>query len=237
MSQNTCTEINNKYNKIKDKIASITELLSTLPNIDLNNTPNPDRTSKLKALRIHLRQTRKSIKSLMLEAKHLMSGIKLIEIGAEFREITIPNEPMTAESYIEKLEGSGYKVGNDAKYILSKADLTEGQGETHKIVILSVEQLGFPNGATRAEIEKRAKELGLGKTKLPPRIGPELRLQYPDQPKGEYILIDMENIFGRIGNPRVFSVYHDDDGRWLGAYGGPSGFWWDGSDRWAFSLD
>ena len=49
-------------------------------------------------------------------------------------------------------------------------------------VELTVRDLGFPGGATIAEISARAGVLGLGLCPL--ELGPHLRLQYRDQPEG-----------------------------------------------------
>ena len=49
-------------------------------------------------------------------------------------------------------------------------------------VELTVRDLGFPAGATSAEISARAGVLGLGLCPL--ELGPHLRLQYRDQPEG-----------------------------------------------------
>ena len=43
--------------------------------------------------------------------------------------------------------------------------------------------LGFGNVAPHQEVESRAIEMGL--EVCPPEVGPQLRLQYPDQPAGE----------------------------------------------------
>ena len=49
-------------------------------------------------------------------------------------------------------------------------------------VELTVQDLGFPEGATIAAISERASTLGLGLCPL--EVGPHLRLQYLDQPEG-----------------------------------------------------
>jgi hypothetical protein len=60
------------------------------------------------------------------------------------------------------------------------------------LVLLSVAQLGFPREASRAVIFARAKELGL--QLCPPEVGPLLRLQYIEQPIGEFLRIAMEPV-------------------------------------------
>jgi hypothetical protein len=63
----------------------------------------------------------------------------------------------------------------------------------HANVDLSVMTAGQlvhrPDGATFAEIHAHAIELGL--ELCAPEVGPQLRLQYPDQRLGEYLLIGM----------------------------------------------
>ncbi len=51
-------------------------------------------------------------------------------------------------------------------------------------VELTVRDLGFPRGATIAAIYGRAAALGLGLCPL--ELGPHLRLQYRDQPEGDW---------------------------------------------------
>ena len=153
------------------------------------------------------------------------------------KEIEIPEKEKSAEDYEKELTVKGFTLGDWGKDILYKADLKQGAGRKIKIIIPTVEALGFSNGATREEIQKAARELGIGLKPLPPRVGPELRLQYADQPSDEYIAVDMENILGRDGDPSVFFVDHDVGKCWLDAISGKSGLKWNSNYRWAFSQD
>ena len=92
------------------------------------------------------------------------------------------------------------------------------QKEKIDLVSFSVEQLGFSNGATLQQIYDKAK--GLGLELCPPQVGPEFRLNYKDQPNGEWLRIAMDSISGRGGYPGVFSVGCDDGGLWLSNYYG-----------------
>ena len=61
-----------------------------------------------------------------------------------------------------------------------------------------------------------------------PEDGPQLRLQYRDQPKGEVLWLAMERITASGGDPRVFYVVRDGGGRcWLRAH------WTNPSDEWS----
>jgi hypothetical protein len=98
---------------------------------------------------------------------------------------------------------------------------------------LSVKDLGFPNGAIRREIYEKAQELGL--EIVPAEVGPQLRLQYEDQPMGKYLLIGSEPLASSSGLLDVFSVTHYGNGQWLdSSSGGPDSRWL--SDyRWVFA--
>jgi len=151
------------------------------------------------------------------------------------KEIEIPSEPKTAEEYITDLEKDGYKINDYVKDTLSKANLTEGAGQTIKLIIPSNKSLGFPTGATREESKQRAIELGVANQTLPAITGPELRKQYKNQPEIGYILIDMDSITDLADSPRVFDVVRDDSAVWLFANVGGSGDRYGAGGRWAFS--
>jgi hypothetical protein len=138
----------------------------------------------------------------------------------------------TAKDFRRALTDGGYRIGNWGDDILGKPAFTANETETEAdLVVVSVEELGFKDGATRADIYNRAKELGL--ELCPSEVGPQLRLQYKDQPKGEWLLIAMEPIAVSDGRLTVFDVEHVGDGLWLDCHGRPDRFW--GADyRWVF---
>ena len=151
------------------------------------------------------------------------------------KEIEIPAEEKTPERYEKELLAQGFKLSDYGKDILQRANLKNGSGTRYKIVVVSNDSLGV-GYATRQQSLDAAQKLGLAKEKLPARIGPELRLSYKNQPMNEYILMDMENILGRDGDPIVFNVVRHSDGAWLDASSGRFDSEWDGYVRWAFLL-
>lgn len=129
------------------------------------------------------------------------------------------------------LLAAGLKIGDWGGDILNRVKVAE-KPEDVNIVVVTVAELGFPNGASRAQIYVKALSMGLGL--LPAEVGPQLRLQYTDQPLGEWILIGMEPMSDSGGYLIVFGVVRYDDGRWLyGDYGRPDSVW-GGNYRWAF---
>lgn len=100
------------------------------------------------------------------------------------------------------------------------------------LVKVSVAELGFHSGAKTSDIYKAAQKRGL--VLCPSEVGPQLRRQYVDQPRDEWILVGMEPIADSDGDLRVFGVAHGDDGRWLGGHFGHPSFVWDGGSVWVF---
>jgi hypothetical protein len=123
------------------------------------------------------------------------------------------------------------QISDWAKGILGKITLSNVEYEL-ELVLVSVRELGFKKSATLKEIFDRALELGLDL--CPAEVGPQLALQYLNQPLGEWIRIAMELVTDSGGGLDLFVVEHDGDGLWLCAcYGGP-GCFWDPGDRFVF---
>lgn len=80
--------------------------------------------------------------------------------------------------------------------------------ETHvDLVRVSVEELGFQEGALYVQICARALELGLHL--CPTDVGPQLRLQYKDQSTNEWISVATETISDSWGLPHIFSIWNN----------------------------
>lgn len=149
---------------------------------------------------------------------------KTIKLGTGFK---------TADDFRAVLKQGGFKIGEWANNILGKPVFVVDNEETEvDLVKITVAELGFKDGATRQDICQRAKELGL--ELCPPEVGPQLRLQYKDQPLGEWLVIAMEPITVSDGVLLVFSVEHYDGGLWLFSNDGNPDRFWDGDDRFVF---
>jgi len=139
----------------------------------------------------------------------------------------------TAKDFRKVLKKNGNRIGGWGDDILGQSAFTVSDTEKDvDLVKVSVAELGFKDGATRKDIYDRALELGL--QLCPAEVGPQLRLQYADQPKGEWLRIAMEPITGSGGDPHVFYVAHDSDGRWLHGSYGPPNLFWNGDYRFVF---
>lgn len=102
-------------------------------------------------------------------------------------------------------------------------------------MVSSVKALGFEEGATLREIFARAEERGL--RPCPSWVGPELRLQYENQPKGEWLFIAMEPFLGSNSQISLFIVEsYFTVGLWLCACRREIDFIWSGSNSFVFVL-
>jgi hypothetical protein len=73
------------------------------------------------------------------------------------------------------------------------------------LVAVSVAELGFQTDtASLADIYARARQLGFGLAAA--EVAPQLRLQYFDQPIGEFLVIGMEPIKTWTGDPVILTV-------------------------------
>jgi len=131
----------------------------------------------------------------------------------------------TKQELAEEMKKQGIKTSSYAQDMLNNKDFNvlENQ-EKASLVRLKVSDLGFESGATTQEIYQRAEEFGL--ELCPAEVGPQLRLQYTNQPMGEWISIGMKQIAGRDGYPDVFDLRRNADGLWLyGDLAEPDGRW------------
>lgn len=148
-----------------------------------------------------------------------------------FRTLETDFSIQSPEEAEKALLDKGYEISDWAKGILSKVTFNK-EGKTYNLVSFSVSQLGFPNGATLQEIYEKAQELGL--ELCPAEVGPQLRLQYPDQSNGEYLSVAMNSIFDSEGNSNLFNVKRDVGELWLDNDDGRLDSRWYGHDRFVF---
>ena len=104
------------------------------------------------------------------------------------------------------LDAIGCHVGGSAAEILARpAFIVSTTKKEVDLVIVSAAALGFETDTvTLAAIYERAKQLGLG---MPPaEVAPQLRLQYLDQPLGEFLIIGMDPIKTWSGEEAILNV-------------------------------
>ncbi|CCE11493.1 conserved hypothetical protein [Bradyrhizobium sp. STM 3843] len=104
------------------------------------------------------------------------------------------------------MRAMGCGVGNSAADILGQPYFAvSGKKADVQLVAVSGTELGFKGEtAPLKDIYLRAQRLGF--RLAPAEIGPQLRLQYMDQPIGEFLIIGMEPIRTSAGEPVILTV-------------------------------
>ncbi|UPJ53936.1 hypothetical protein IVB30_05395 [Bradyrhizobium sp. 200] len=106
---------------------------------------------------------------------------------------------------LNALDAAGCSIGGSAEEILARPAFTVGTTKTSvELFAVSAAELGFQTGTARlADIYARAQQLGFGLAAA--EVAPQLRLQFLDQPMGEF-LIGMEPIKRWTGEPVILTV-------------------------------
>ncbi len=143
----------------------------------------------------------------------------------------------STEALRTALVDAGYRINCDEMLdkVVVAAEPTEAS-----LIRATVAELGFPDGATIAQIYEAG--LKRGWQLCPAEVGPQLRLQYPNQPHEECDFIAMEPM-ELTADPTsghhlgIFGVEQHDVELYLHRYdGNPVGFWGNGDDHdwWVF---
>lgn len=143
-----------------------------------------------------------------------------------------------ADELCKVLRENGFLISDWAKDILTSPTFTVASlKEEIQLVNISVGELGFENEASYGDICDKAKEIGL--ELCPNEVGPQLRLQYKNQQKGESICIAMEPVIDSEDTQSLFRLtkHNDDaDGIWLYGEMGHSGNWWNADQHFIFCV-
>ncbi len=160
-----------------------------------------------------------------------------------WKTINLSMGPKNAYDFRRAIKAKGMKISDYADNLLEnlqfdeflkKVKLTPAGVSVKEanvdLVVVSVADLGFKDGARCRQIYDRAEELGL---KLcPPEVGPQLCLQYSFQPKHECLIVGMKPNNGG----RFFGLEHDNYGLWLCGVCGRPNYFWAGNRRFIFVL-
>jgi hypothetical protein len=107
---------------------------------------------------------------------------------------------------LRALNAAGCGIGNSTQEILARPGFTlSAQKANVRLFAVSVAELGFlTDTVSLKDIYARALQLGFGL--LAAEAGPQLRLQYFDQPIGEFLIIGMEPIRTWAGESVILNV-------------------------------
>ncbi|MCR4324292.1 MAG: hypothetical protein NUV69_01245 [Candidatus Curtissbacteria bacterium] len=152
------------------------------------------------------------------------------------RQETLTIGGKTSQELLGALTQGGFRIGSYARSMMeSPAFTTLPEPQEIDLVRLQVKDLGISkNIPTTDEIYAKAQELGLDL--CPAEVGPQLRLKYKDQPRGEWVTIGMKQIPASDGYPNVFEVGRHGRGLWLPSRWTRPDLWWNPGDQFVFSL-
>jgi hypothetical protein len=134
--------------------------------------------------------------SAVLKAGAVLNAWKTIKLGEYPNSFALRNA----------LDAAACGIGDLADEILARPAFTLAAAKTGvDLVVVSAVELGLTTGsASLGDIYSRAEKLGL--SPAPAEVGPELRLQYFDQPIGEFLYVGMKPITTWTGDPVIFVV-------------------------------
>lgn len=151
-----------------------------------------------------------------------------------WRTIKVGTGLKTADDFRQALKGKGYWISDPASDVLAQEAFTVATKEAEvDLALVPIGKLGFRDlgnyGTAYGDICARILRLNLELCE--PEDGPQLRLQYPDQPKGEWVVMAMKALRDSDGHLRLFYVEHHGNGRGLYGYGGDPDDRFDRSDQ------
>ncbi len=149
-------------------------------------------------------------------------------------EIEIGNG-IRAGDFIGVLQDLKCNISDTAKEMIGNfSHTTKFARRTYEVVFMSGEELGFDKPVSREEICARAEEFSL--ELCFDEMGPQLRIQWIDQPVHSSVLMAMEPVLDAQGYPQIFTVGRGDEecGKWLSAVSGQDDCLWAPLYIWAF---
>jgi hypothetical protein len=140
----------------------------------------------------------------------------------------------TADEYRKALQAGEHRCGEWVTNLFGKPACHCASEETDvDLVVLSVDDLGFKEGALYSQICEKAQAMGLDL--CPAEVGPALRLAYENQPRGERLIIATKPFADSDDELDLFVMeVSGGGGLWLRGDCGPSDRYWEPDRRFVF---
>jgi hypothetical protein len=130
----------------------------------------------------------------------------------------------SVEDLLIALARNNFRIRDWAVDVCRKITLAKAETKI-ELVQVSVRDLGFEQAATRKEIFDRATK-AYGLDLVPEEVGPQLRLQYQNQPMNEWLPLAMQPIADSNDRFLAFALVRYEDGPWLETYYVHDGYLW-----------
>ena len=109
------------------------------------------------------------------------------------------------DAYRHALDSAGIKIGDSADEILGRPAFLYAMMKTDvALVLLSAADLGIKSESPLADVYKRARQVGL--ELCPAEVGPQLLLDYRNQPVGEALHIAMQPLATYNGQLTILAL-------------------------------
>jgi hypothetical protein len=139
------------------------------------------------------------------------------------------------DAYRDALDLARIKIGDTADEILGRPPFPYARTKTDvELAVLSAADLGVESESSLADVYKRARQVGL--ELCPAEVGPQLRLDYRNQPLGEALNIAMEPVATYSGDPTILALANFGTGLLLIGSDGRSEFMVPRTWRFVFAL-
>jgi hypothetical protein len=139
------------------------------------------------------------------------------------------------DAYRDALDAAKIKIGDVANEVLGRPAFSYVREKTDvELTVVSAAQLGVESESALVDVYGRARQIGL--VLCPAEVGPQLRLDYRDQPLGESLIIAMEPVSTHSGEPTILSLVNFGNGLALLGSDGRSEFMVPRDVRFVFAL-
>lgn len=126
----------------------------------------------------------------------MVKKLKLVEFPI-WKTIKLGTGLKTSDDFSRALHSQHCIVGTETGFMMdSMTSKLVIRATEVKLVAPSVSELGFSSPVRSWLVHQRGREFGL--EFCPPEVGPQLRLQYLDQPQDEHLIVVMDTIFGNV---------------------------------------
>src|SRR5262245_35960606 len=164
---------------------------------------------------------------------------RAIDIGTQGRvaiwRTTTLGSHKGVDSYRDALDAAKMKIGDAADEILGRPAFHYVRERTEvELTLVSAAELGVESESHLSDVYQRATQLGLAL--CPPEVGPQLRLDYRDQPVGESLLIAMEPVKTYYGALTILALMNFGSGLALVGSDGRDEFMVPGYLRFVFAI-
>lgn len=163
---------------------------------------------------------------------------------------TVKRGGIRADAFCKNLKKGGFKLDESVREFLmpplmlsstfpymrrNPLVFTVATEETEiDLANFSVGEMGFRDGARYDEICARGLVWGFRLCSVETVL--QLRLQYLDQPKGEWLNAAMDSVADLFGFRIIFAIHHDHDGLWIGENSGYPGTFFHPESRFIFEI-